>query len=407
MLGLFSACHTNSVEADMLESLVMPGPVIKGHAKYESSCRKCHSLFDQEKQTALCLDCHEDIDRDLADKTGFHGRSGTIRNTECRSCHTDHIGRTVDITGLNRGAFDHGLTDFKLTGRHQTIACNACHVDGKKFRDAPGGCIDCHERDDIHRETLGNDCDSCHTTRQWKKTLFDHDETEFSLEGAHAEAVCNSCHLSNSYKNTPTQCNDCHRVDDVHNKSYGSSCGDCHEPSKWKTLAFDHDRETDFPLHGKHQSALCSSCHKDDLKADKLDTDCNACHAQDDIHRNRFGQNCGDCHSESNWKKSSFQHDKATDFPLKGNHKKVSCENCHHSEAGKVDQARGCIDCHRSDDVHKDDEGTHCSRCHNEQGWSKKIRFDHDLTNFPLIGLHTALPCEACHLSGKFQEASK
>ena len=406
MLGLFSTFHSNTAGADLLEALIMPGPLIEGHAKHESSCGKCHSLFDQEKQTGLCLDCHEEIDRDIANKKGFHGRSSTIKNTECRSCHTDHIGRGVDITGLNRESFDHEMTDFKLTGRHPTVACDACHEAGKKFRETPTDCYGCHKDDDIHREALGKDCDSCHSTKQWKKTKFDHDETEFSLEGAHDEAACSACHLAESYKDTPTQCNDCHRIDDVHNQNYGTSCDDCHEPSEWKKMAFDHDRETDYPLRGKHKSALCSGCHKGDLKADKLDTDCNSCHAQEDIHRKRFGTKCDDCHSESGWKKSSFQHDKDTDYLLKGKHKKLSCESCHQVEAGNLDEARGCIDCHKSDDVHKGDAGTQCARCHNEQGWSSKTRFDHDLTNFPLIGLHTALPCEACHLSGKFQEAS-
>ena len=33
--------------ADSYEKLLMPGPVIKGHAKYESECTKCHVLFEK------------------------------------------------------------------------------------------------------------------------------------------------------------------------------------------------------------------------------------------------------------------------------------------------------------------------------------------------------------------------
>ncbi len=37
----------------------------------------------------------------------------------------------------------------------------------------------------------------------------------------------------------------------------------------------------------------------------------------------------------------------------------------------------------------------------------KRIDFDHDLTRFPLIGLHAAVPCEGCHLSQEFKGTSR
>ena len=35
------------------------------------------------------------------------------------------------------------------------------------------------------------------------------------------------------------------------------------------------------------------------------------------------------------------------------------------------------------------------------------VRFDHDLTHFPLIGQHAAAGCEACHLSSVFGDADE
>ena len=351
---------------------------------------------------------YEEIDLDLSKKSGFHGKSKEASTTECRSCHTDHIGRSAEITGLNRHSFNHNTTDFKLDGHHKNVDCDACHTTKKKFREAPGLCNDCHENDDIHRNKLGEQCDNCHTTDQWKESSFDHEKTEFPLEGAHADAACNSCHLADRYKNIPTECNDCHQVDDIHNQSYGTSCADCHTPEKWTSLDFNHDQETDFPLKEAHKTAECSSCHKGGIKADELKTTCNACHAENDIHRKRFGQKCENCHSEKSWDTTKFKHDVDTDYTLKGNHKNLSCESCHQSATNnETDITRTCIDCHRADDIHKGGEGETCSNCHNEQKWSSKIRFDHDLTNFPLIGLHALPPCEACHINGEFQDTPK
>jgi Zn finger protein HypA/HybF involved in hydrogenase expression len=33
------------------------------------------------------------------------------------------------------------------------------------------------------------------------------------------------------------------------------------------------------------------------------------------------------------------------------------------------------------------------------------VRFDHELTSFPLIGQHAVVGCESCHLSSQFKEA--
>ena len=71
----------------------MPGDLIKGHAKEEDNCEKCHKKFDKAAQSTLCADCHKDVGKDLAEKRGFHGLQAADK--ECKACHTDHkeIGR--------------------------------------------------------------------------------------------------------------------------------------------------------------------------------------------------------------------------------------------------------------------------------------------------------------------------
>jgi hypothetical protein len=69
--------------------------------------------------------------------------------------------------------------------------------------------------------------------------------------------------------------------------------------------------------------------------------------------------------------------------------------------------ARDCVACHRAIDVHAGSLGTKCESCHGLDAWKKDIRFDHDVTAFPLLGQHVAVPCAGCHTTKKFKDAPK
>ena len=386
-----------------IESLVMPGKLVDGHAKYEDECSNCHQPFSKESQAQLCRDCHEDIDRDIRDQRGYHGRTHS-GETQCRHCHTDHKGRNKDIVQLNTETFDHDGTDYALKGAHNTTGCGACHANGKKYRDAPPACVDCHRKDDVHEEKLGDDCAQCHIEKSWKPQPFDHEDTDFPLHGKHADIDCNSCHAGQQYRELSTTCYSCHRLNDVHGGRYGNSCSDCHREQDWSRIDFDHDKNTEYPLTGKHRKVQCDTCHKDGLKKD-LETECIACHRGDDEHRGQYGRQCNSCHVTRGWDKPVFKHDGETGFPLLGKHTDVRCAACHRGEPGKENLGTKCIACHRPDDVHAGQEGEQCESCHRETGWGDEIRFDHDLARFPLIGMHAVAPCEECHLSAAFQDA--
>ncbi|HEX7766780.1 MAG TPA: cytochrome c3 family protein, partial [Nitrospira sp.] len=96
--------------ADNVETALMPGQVIEGHAKWEEDCTKCHKRFDKAAQTQLCQDCHKDVRTDITQKRGFHGRLKEQR--ECKECHTEHKGRTEHTAPINEQTFDHSQTDF-------------------------------------------------------------------------------------------------------------------------------------------------------------------------------------------------------------------------------------------------------------------------------------------------------
>ena len=130
LLGLWPA-RSNAVNP---ETLLMPGKLTNAHAKYEEQCSLCHDRSDRKRQTRLCLDCHKDIAADVAAKRGFHGHLAGITTSECRGCHSEHLGRGADIVKLSRSQFDHDGTDFPLRDAHASVACASCHVAGKPYR---------------------------------------------------------------------------------------------------------------------------------------------------------------------------------------------------------------------------------------------------------------------------------
>lgn len=402
------ACLGNTAAAITIETLVMPGPVIQDHADFEEDCSQCHAAFSKDLQRDLCLNCHDhkEIAEDIEGRKGFHGLFSPARKSECSSCHTEHEGRDADVVGLDDETFDHEFTDFPLTGSHEATACDGCHEPDKKHRSAVTQCFGCHEDDDDHDGQLGEDCKSCHKETNWRDTKFDHDQdTDFGLTGAHLDNECALCHVNQRYENTPTDCYSCHRIDDVHNGKNGTACETCHETSSWDDSSFDHARETEFALEGKHKEIACESCHVANKYDDPLEKVCVACHRGDDDHKGLNGDDCSLCHKPADWAKNFFDHGSDTEFPLLGRHEEQICQACHKGPVYDVPLEVGCISCHKNDDVHDGNQGSDCGLCHQESGWNDDVDFDHDFTGFPLIGLHTLVPCEACHLSAGFQDA--
>ena len=400
----------SGASAQSLETAVMPGQVIQGHAKLESECKNCHVRFNRAAQTGLCVDCHKDVGRDISGRRGLHGR---LSEKECRTCHTDHKGRGADIARLNARSFDHQKTEFALKGAHASpeLECRACHVPKKKYREAPSDCYSCHKKDDKHKGKLGTACADCHGEKNWKQTRFDHNKTRFPLRNGHRDVACDLCHKTKDFKGAPLTCVGCHQKDDQrkgHRGKFGQKCETCHTDRNWKTIKFNHDRDTQYPLKGKHQLATCESCHTGILYQQKLQTACIACHRKDDqkknAHQGRFGEKCESCHTERSWASSTFDHDRQTKYPLRGKHAQAKCAACHTGILYKENLATTCISCHKKDDKHKDQLGPKCESCHNEADW-RQTRFDHGLTRFPLLGKHASVKCEACHTTPQYKDA--
>jgi hypothetical protein len=405
LLASLSAVIPVPGQASSLETLLMPGKVSAAHAKLEAECNQCHDRSDRSRQAQLCMNCHKEVAADVKAGGGFHGRLPGIRTAQCKTCHTEHLGREAEIVELRASTLDHSKTDFALLGAHASVDCSGCHHSGRKYREAPGACVDCHREDDAHAGKFDKDCGSCHTPDGWGKARFDHDKTRYALRDRHRTVPCGACHFGQRFAGTPTECVSCHAPDDVHRGSRGADCGSCHTTAGWKTARYDHLKETGFALAGSHARLACQACHRTASLKDPLPKDCAGCHRAEDAHASRFGDACDRCHSTVAWKTVAFDHARDGKFELVGAHGKLRCHACHTAPLAEQKLGTGCNDCHRVQDVHSGQLGKDCAACHGTENWRRDVGFDHDLTRFTLVGMHVAVPCHECHASPTYKGA--
>ncbi|MCH9650197.1 MAG: hypothetical protein K0U98_18310 [Deltaproteobacteria bacterium] len=437
-----------------------PGPLSAPHESLEGSrqCLQCHES-GQGVAASLCLDCHQLLGQRIATGQGLHARPDY---QECQTCHIDHHGRNFELIywgEKGRAAFDHQLTGYSLEGAHGQASCADCHrpenipqpIPLKKagkslsrtYLGLDTSCASCH--DDQHQgQFASTSCADCHDSSLWKPaSLFDHQTAAFPLTGRHESVACDECHASEEgeegvpfvrYTEIPFQsCTDCHQ--DPHRGRLGNSCESCHDTSSWEQVnlaGFDH-RRTRFPLLGQHRQASCESCHGDDRSMRLTGFErCDSCHG--DVHLGQFqdrplGSDCASCHDSSGFVPALFglEEHRLTDYPLTGAHRAVPCGSCHvelpAENFASFSQppptlstrsftlptktrsyrfsATACTDCHEDPHLGDTDSlglGEACVSCHGIDSW-REISFDHDSTQFPLLGAHGAQTCTACHLS--------
>ncbi len=361
------------------------------HQKAE--CVKCHLAGKKFRAAAHeCNGCHK--------KDDVHkGELGT----KCESCHKE--------SSWKEAKFDHDTARFPLTGKHPDVKCAECHKN-TNYRETPRNCFGCHQKIDDqkgHKGQFGEKCESCHGTKLWKGSTFNHDaDTKYLLRGKHGTAKCVSCHTGKLYAvvKLGKECYACHQKDDKHKDSLGKNCGNCHTEKNWKeSPKFDHATSI-FPLLGKHAKTECKECHKGPMFKE-APKDCLGCHKKDDKHNSTLGEKCADCHTEIQWKTTDgrFNHDR-TKFVLRNAHARtgVKCVACHKDLSSFRKTPLDCLNCHKKDDKHEGQEGPQCEKCHSDRDW-KVPQFDHGLTRFPLLGKHVPVKCEKCHASTRFKDA--
>lgn len=269
-----------------------------------------------------CSTCHVDAHAGAFD--GGDLPSSVAGQATCARCHDTERFKPV------AQAFDHGLwTGLALEGAHARAECAACHTAAPPPSSNRGAqllvartlgdvappqlgtdaraCIACHR--DVHagmfdapgrpeRVDGRADCARCHGMESFRdvaRAAFDHGAwTGFELEGRHAAAACEACHVPAPRdgngrafgRSSGTRCADCHL--DPHVGQFAArSCEECHASSEtWGSLRFDHARDSRFALDANHAKLACAACHRPTPLAN----------GRTAIRYKPLGTTCVDCH---------------------------------------------------------------------------------------------------------------
>ena len=74
-----------------------------------------------------------------------------------------------------------------------------------------------------------------------------------SAAGQAFKVECKDCHKSPRFKDAKIACVSCHLKDDVHKKTLGPACEQCHNARNWKAWDFDHDKRTKYAARRQAQ----------------------------------------------------------------------------------------------------------------------------------------------------------
>ncbi len=427
-----------------------PGPMSTAHRSLDSfpvGCNKCHEA-GYGVPDKKCLACHEHqpLRARIRANKGFHAAS-EVKKKACKTCHVEHVeeppgsgkGKKTTIDWRPFGGkrnFNHRLTGWPLEGSHRYVKCEKCHIKKSKktrlrtYLGKRAECTTCHfgtkKKSGVggpnpHKFTdvaLTN-CKLCHTFSNFRvanlaATQFDHDKTDYPLEGHHKRNKCVDCHEDDistfKIKNDFSDCKACH--DDAHKSviSAKRKCSSCHiQKTKFRKTRFDHGKETRFGLRGKHARNRCKSCHKIGSRDKTPKMACVSCH--EDIHKGRFGkETCEGCHVDTGFANVVFNHNKKTDFKLNGKHKSSKCTSCHRFGLAKKFErfeTMVCGKCHEHTAAHCGQFGMkNCERCH-ARGGDRTSKFDHGLTKFPLQRAHETVACDRCHKASELGQSEQ
>ena len=425
-----ASCHTQSadntpsecVSCHMtdFEATTEPAHLIEG---FPLDCQSCHDSFtwnssflheqtgfllEGAHETTLCSDCHDQQNFDDTPETcnGCHQSDWEATVTPphqdaefdetCDDCHS--------VNAWTPTTWNHDAdTEYPLIGSHIGPSCEACHTMAP-YSEQPSECVDCHQVN--YEETTGPNhialgipttCEVCHSTIDWENEGLNHELTQFPLEGAHANLLCETCHVDGY--DLPITCEGCHLPDytsttngpspDHTQYGFSQDCLVCHGQVSWKPSSFDHDPNvTGYEIQGAHLNLLpenCFACHETEQWTG-LSADCFACHQSNfdntsnpDHDENGYPQNiCETCHSQNAWEPSIFAHEATS----------ITCETCHMVQyTGTTDPPHAELSF-----------PTDCSTCHQADQWSPSS-FVHDVetTGFLTDGAHLDMNCSSCH----------
>ncbi len=260
---------------------------LKGKHAEINTCESCHPgrVYHDTPTTCASSGCHK--------KDDVHqGQLGDA----CERCH-DESGAVL---------FKHNRdSKFKIDGGHVPLVCGACHKT-VAFKPVRSDCFGCHPEPAIHKGRYGTECERCHSTASFGDIKAQHDVGDFSLQGAHDQLACASCHPhGEKLRGSGNLCVTCHRKDDIHQGSLSPRCGECHTQRAFAPARFDH-LSVGCSLMGLHSTLPCAECHRNG-NFGAVSPMCVSCHRNDALqvaqpdHRSSGYFDCGSCHNPTAW----------------------------------------------------------------------------------------------------------
>lgn len=185
-----AACHSSDGWTPAKFDHTLANFKLEGeHAEVE--CKDCHQNDVYQGTPTDCYSCHRGDDE-------HNGEFGT----DCAACHTP--------SDWDDATFDHSRSTFPLTGAHERIDCEQCHINGQ-FAGTPDTCVNCHADPVFHAGAFSAKCESCHSTTAWFPAIFNlsHPQPSVDEEGSgifHGGTTCRGCHPSTVYTYTCLEC---------------------------------------------------------------------------------------------------------------------------------------------------------------------------------------------------------
>jgi hypothetical protein len=323
-------------------SFISPGELTRDHKELDgiANCNGCHAP-GRGPAPDRCMKCHDRVRSQVATKSGYHGRKG--RGTACETCHAEHNGRTHELVpNLSVDPkFDHFAdVGWLLEGEHGRTRCIDCHPTQRVYHGQSTECVSCHQdphgSENSSRDVL-EDCESCHDAVDWDALPLS--ETVFDHTNREdADYLLEGQHVE-------------------------VGCEDCHFEMKFVPIPFEK----------------CTSCHVNSHRAAFRERECESCHPDSDT-----------------WDVPGFDHN-LTKYKLEGEHVSVTCVECHPGDKTDPIAYQTCESCHF--DLHKSQfDPRPCHECHAVTVAAFAMRdYDHDQTDYPLVGKHVEQDCEECH----------
>ena len=159
-------CHDAASGSWFNASYIHPSSFSLTGAHQQSDCNLCHAI-GYATNPRTCYDCHSTNFTDVTDPDHVQNNM----SHDCATCHS--------IIAWTPASYDHNLSTFALTGKHQTTPCETCHANG--YAGTPTTCVGCHQTNftqttnpDHVRGNFSPDCGKCHTIDGWAPAAFDH-----------------------------------------------------------------------------------------------------------------------------------------------------------------------------------------------------------------------------------------